>query len=271
MLTSIVLYSIIMLSNLHLTSGNELESLTLQKTTNLEKSTIDNPEDMIIKFLQNDSYQNEVLGSNNTNTITQIINQANDSTTDEIIALIKKKKKLIPKWQLSAGVYLEHKVNKKLLKKAMKDFKLMSILNGTDFDTNNNKNDIRIESAEVQNDGGVSDIKINDIESITKDDESDVINSNVIHHIPSSSIVSRASPNTRNLFAENITEYVRLYDGDNDDSNNNVTIKYNKKENGKYDLSNYDASVDTSENNCLSINLTSKQFWTVLLAIFCFL
>ncbi|KAI5964631.1 uncharacterized protein KGF55_001700 [Candida pseudojiufengensis] len=255
MLKSVVITYLALLVQIRYITCENLNPSSSLKSLKIEKDEI-NSEDMIIKFLQDDSYQNEVLSSNSTDKISNILSNANDSTSDEIIALIKKKKKLIPKWQLSAGVYLEHKVNKKLLKNKLKDFSMMSISNSTDIDHSNGKKSLE----SYKNGDGV--------ESNESPDDS-----SVVHRIPSSAIVSRASPNTRNLFAENITDYVKLFDGDTDGIMNNVTLKYQKHHGTKSEgiISGYGKEFGASENNCSSIQLPSEYFWTVLLAVLCFL
>lgn len=154
-----------------------------------------------------------------------------NASDPELEALIKKKKKLIPKWQYNAGIYLEKKVNKKLLKKAGKGgFALMS------------------------SNGGNSTYTVID---------GDDLNDGNVFHIPSSFVVARASPNTHSLFAENVTDYVSVYYTNTTDSS--------QFQGTSKDLTNSVYGDDEeSSSNSFSYN-PQTCIWTVLLIAFCIL
>lgn len=138
---------------------------------------------------------------------------------------------MIPKWQYNAGIYLEKKVNKKLLKKAGKGgFALMSS-NG--------------------NDSTYTIIDNNEVEDGS------------VFQIPSSLVVARASPNTHSLFAENVTDYKSIhYTNTTDGAQFQETSK--DLANGVYE------DDEESSSNSFSYN-PQTCFLTVLLVAFCLL
>ncbi|KAI5957528.1 hypothetical protein KGF57_003222 [Candida theae] len=154
-----------------------------------------------------------------------------NASDPELEALIKKKKKLIPKWQYNAGIYLEKKVNKKLLKKAGKGgFALMSTNGGDSTYAVINGNQV---------DGGE------------------------IYRIPSSFVVARASPNTHSLFAENVTDHVSICFV-------NETIGSQFQKASKESATAIDETIEESSSGSFSYD-PQTCIWTVLLVAFCLL
>lgn len=184
--------------------------------------------ELIHANVSNLAYQNSSL-----NTFDPLVyaNTNANASDPELEALIKKKKKLIPKWQYNAGIYLEKKVNKKLLKKAGKGgFALMSS-NG--------------------NDSTYTIIDNNEVEDGS------------VFQIPSSLVVARASPNTHSLFAENVTDYKSIhYTNTTDGAQFQETSK--DLANGVYE------DDEESSSNSFSYN-PQTCFLTVLLVAFCLL
>ncbi|KAI5953903.1 hypothetical protein CANMA_004742 [Candida margitis] len=192
--------------------------LTYSSATNLIQTNMSGENDLTYQIYNITTLENILMHTNTSN--------------PEVKALIKKKKKLIPKWQYNAGIYVEKKVNKKLLKKAGKGgFALMS------------------------SDGGDSTY------AIIGDNEID--NENVFH-IPSSFVVARASPNTHSLFAENATEYVSIqYEMDTNSS------QFQGTSDGQSSIS-YDEDYEESCSNRFAYN-PQMCIWAVLSVAFCLL
>ncbi|KAI3402420.2 hypothetical protein KGF56_004828 [Candida oxycetoniae] len=131
--------------------------------------------------------QSEVLSiyqepTNNTANLQDLKNPQNVSQVQNEFELLlkKKKKKLVPKWQVSAGVYLDKKVNKKLIKKAKKKnkkkFKVLS-------DQSKSGDNLGVANSHSKN------------------------STNGKFEIPTTVLIQKASPNTHNLFSEKVTQF----------------------------------------------------------------
>ncbi|KAL6452603.1 PGA19 Predicted GPI-anchored protein 19 [Candida maltosa Xu316] len=109
--------------------------------------------------------------NNSTIPLITIIKPGNNDTSQIDVNSKKKKGKLKPKWEYNAGVYFEKKINKKLMKKQKK-----------------------------KKGGGRFGILANEENSL-------VLGSSEKLLVPTELMVSRALPDTHNLFSQNLTDY----------------------------------------------------------------
>ncbi|EER34298.1 predicted protein [Candida tropicalis MYA-3404] len=123
----------------------------------------------VFDMVKQQTAQDPIKSTNNNSTIPLITIEKPKSNTSESVDAQLKKGKLKPKWEYNAGIYLEKKINKKLMKKMLK-----------------NKDKFR---ALTDNDSGL------------------VLGTTEKVLIPTELMVSRAIPDTHNLFHQNLTSY----------------------------------------------------------------